>query len=59
MPGAKGAKLAARTLTQAPKKHYCRSHDEQCKPVMRMPRRRMRYHCPKGCNLDKKETILK
>lgn len=50
-----GAKSAVKT-----KKHYCPEHGEECRPTMHgWPHGVMKFHCPQGCELTKKETILR
>ncbi len=44
---------------EVPKKHYCPKHDVECKGVMVMPKRRMKYICPQGCELGKGRTVLR
>ena len=67
MAGAKGAKLAARALHGASRKHYCPTcvgdakeltSDMEAKPVMLMPGRRMRFHCKAGHSNTRGGTVL-
>ena len=45
--------------TGVARKHFCRDHDQEVKPVMFMPGRRMVFQCESGCSLSKKDTVLK
>lgn len=67
MPGAKGAKLAARAIHGMPKKHYCpicmkdtteTTPEMEAKPIMMMPGRRMFYDCKNGHRHTRDQTIL-
>lgn len=65
MAGKKGAKLAARALIGALKKHYCpvcpeaeNGSLEPMTPVMVMPKRRMKYTCKNGHETGRGGTIL-
>ena len=65
MSAAKGAKLAARALFGAPRKHYCPICPESEKgdlepmiPVMVMPKKNMIYVCRNGYEANRGETIL-
>ena len=44
---------------EMPKKHYCPEHDKMCTVVLVMPKRVVQLHCPEGCILSKRETVLK
>ena len=41
------------------RKHHCPEHDELCKIVMLMPRRRMRFNCPQGHQLGRGDVVLR
>lgn len=67
MAGAKGAKLAARALHGAPRKHYCPTCigdakeltvDMETKPVMMMPGRRIFFNCQAGHRNTRGQTVL-
>jgi hypothetical protein len=66
MAGAKGSKLAARALSGAPKKHYCReckgseeiTPDMEMKPTMIFPGRRIVFKCKEGHEARKGGTLL-
>ena len=67
MAGVKGAKLAARALHGASRKHYCPTcigdakeltADMEAKPVMLMPGRRMRFSCKAEHRITRKGTVL-
>ncbi len=67
MAGAKGAKLAARTLQGAPRKHYCPEckGDEEITPAMEMkptmvfsPKKSMIFKCQSGHTVRRGGTIL-
>ncbi len=53
------AKTAQRSAYAQQKQHFCPEHDALCSPAMRMPGKRMRYFCPKGCEMSLRETVLK
>ena len=44
---------------EMPKKHYCPTHDKECKTVLVMPKRRTQFNCPEGCTFGRNETVLK
>ena len=54
-----GKKVRVSGGKEIPNKQYCSDHDEVCQPVMVMPKRKMRYRCPQGCDLSKKGVIVK
>ena len=65
MAGAKGAKLAARALYGAPRKHYCPQCPEDesgnlavTQAVMIVPGRKMMFRCKGGHLTPKNQTIL-
>jgi hypothetical protein len=67
MSGAKGAKLIARKLLGAPKKHYCPtcmeknpgvSTDNEANPVMVIPGRKIVFVCKANHRWHHGQTVL-
>lgn len=53
-------KITGSTLARfRQKRHYCQEHDEECQVIKLAKRWRTRFRCPKGCDLSKKETVLR
>ena len=52
------AKTAAGGGRLMPKKHYCPEHDAPLQGV-KVGNRKMRYRCGQGCDLSKKQAVLK
>ncbi len=44
---------------QVSRKHYCPTHDVLLSKVMRMPKRKMVYICPKGCEMARGTAVLR
>lgn len=44
---------------EVPRKQYCPTHEVECRGVMVMPKRRMVYKCPEGCELTKAQVVLR
>ena len=53
------AKTGQKGPRQPQKQHFCPEHGKVCQAVKMRPGNRMRWHCPQGCVLTKRETVLR